>query len=776
MTMATRLLVGGFALSLAIIAAVSAFLMVSRNQQTSAGAESNAQSRAQAFAELIEQVAAPQARFAARNLAGLPQLASALGAADPRSAVGALLTGPAAAVTDLTGDQVAVFDPSGALVATGGFPGPALPGSLPAVQQALRGSPAEAIDVLAGGTPAYDFAAPVRSGAGRVLGAVAYSVPLPSQSMRLVGALGSGYTPVLVVNRPGAALQLLSGTADNPTVHLGTLPAAMAGALGGQTPSLAGFTTLPGQGGAAIALQGVGSGPGPPPLYVGVVTPVSLFAGTQTGDELTLGWLALTALLVTWLLVLLFVNRFVRRPVAQLSDGVARIAGGDYSSDIPIRSHDELAALAAQVNRMRAQIESNVRHIDHAVTRLDEVSRALTTTTSGVSMLRGAVCAAAASIAGREASAWILERHGEELAATPDSPEEPPPPELPAAAAGELLAGRMARFSGRVPDRRRSLAIPMSYRGRVSGAILVSGRQAISDADARALSALANNAAIALENTRLFERERETLRLMRELDGMKSDFLATAQHELRTPLTAILGHLELMRMVWAGGDEREKLGILDNIELAAGQLSDLLETMIDLSLVSADNLRMHRRDVALAPAVRDAAGEVERRLPHGLPVQLHIDVPDGLRVDADPERLRQVVRCLLDNAVKFTPAGGRVEVRAQPSASADRCIVEVTDTGIGIEPALHERVFDRFFQADSGGTRSYGGMGVGLALVKMLVEAHGGGVSLSSAPGAGTTVRLEWPCPADGATPKDTEVQVDLTGAAAVQDGTVSAS
>ena len=140
----------------------------------------------------------------------------------------------------------------------------------------------------------------------------------------------------------------------------------------------------------------------------------------------------------------------------------------------------------------------------------------------------------------------------------------------------------------------------MFYRQRVTGAIAVTGPEPVSDADARALSALASNAAIAAENTRLFEMERETVRRLRELDDMKSDFLATAQHELRTPLTAIVGHLELIRMVWSEADEREKLAILDNVELATGQLSDMLETMIDLSLVSADNLRMNRGRVALS--------------------------------------------------------------------------------------------------------------------------------------------------------------------------------
>jgi signal transduction histidine kinase len=527
--------------------------------------------------------------------------------------------------------------------------------------------------------------------------------------------------------------------------------------------------------------------PGPPTLYVGVETPLSLFMGDQTTDELTVVWLALTALLVTWLLVLLFVNRFVRRPVAQLSAGVARIAGGDYASDIPVRSRDELGVLARQVNQMRAQIESNIRHVDAAVSRLDEVSRALTTTTAGVSSLESAVCAAAASLAGPRAEAVLLTREGDDLvvharshgggahpdpAETSETTSEADELNLTPAVVTEVLKGRPARLTRRRRDpaassktwsQQMTLVVPMLYRQSVTGAIAVTGPGPVSDADARALSALANNAAIAVENTRLFEMERETVHRLRELDDMKSDFLATAQHELRTPLTAIVGHLELIRMVWAEADDHQKLAILDNVELATGQLSDMLETMIDLSLVSADNLRMNRRPIALAATVDGAVRDVTRRFPHGLPVELRVDVPADLGVDADPERLRQVLRCLLDNAVKFTDPGGSVIISARPNPGGERCTIEVSDTGIGIDPALHDRIFERFFQVDSGGTRAYGGMGMGLALVKVLTEAHGAAVSVESTPGQGTTLRLDWPCRPPTETSEPREGQVDLT-------------
>jgi signal transduction histidine kinase len=787
-TFAARLLLGGFLLSLTIIVGVSAFLLVSREQETRVGAETNAESRAEAYRELVQQVAAPQARFAAQDVAGLPEMATALGSADPQTAVTALLTGSTKVITDLPDESVAVFDADGTLLATTEQAGvPELSSGLPEVAGALRGSLDEAIDFLDVRTPVYDFAAPVTiSGSTQVLGAVVYSMPLTDQLLRLLGAVGQGYTPVIIANQPGATLYALSGNPSSPSLTARSAPSSVKNDLGRSSGSFAGFSTVPSSGDNALVLEGMNPNSGPPVLYVGVETPTSLFLGDQTADELTVVWLALTALLATWLLVLLFVNRFVRRPVAQLSAGVARIAGGDYSSDIPVRSRDELGVLARQVNQMRGQIESNIRHVDAAVSRLDEVSRALTTTTTGMPSLEGAVCAAAASLAGPRAEATLLAREDDRLvvsARSSGASENAAGGEgsegaggareldLPPAVVADVLQGRPARLTHSRSDTvaageawaQMTLVVPMLYRQRVTGAIAVTGPDSVSDADARALSALANNAAIAVENTRLFEQERETVRRLRELDEMKSDFLATAQHELRTPLTAIVGHLELIRMVWPEADDDQKLAILDNVEVATRQLSEMLETMIDLSLVSADNLRMNRKKVALAATVDEAVKEVTQRFPHGLPVKLTVNVPARLRVDADRDRLRQVIRCLLDNAVKFTDPGGSVAIKAHANRDGDSCTIEVSDTGIGIDSALHERVFERFFQADSGGTRAYGGMGVGLSLVKVLTEAHGASVTLESAHGQGTKVRLIWPCHPLAEPEEGPEQQIDLT-------------
>jgi hypothetical protein len=173
-TFATRLLLGGFTLSLGIITAVSAFLLVSRDQQTQVGAQTNAQSRAQAYRELLQQVAAPQARFAAQDVAGLPSMAAALQTtpASPE-AVAALLSGPTKVITDLPDETVSVFNIDGTLLATTEAAGtPQVSSGLELVRAALLGSPAEAIDFVTPQMPFYDFAAPViAQGTPQVLGA-----------------------------------------------------------------------------------------------------------------------------------------------------------------------------------------------------------------------------------------------------------------------------------------------------------------------------------------------------------------------------------------------------------------------------------------------------------------------------------------------------------------------------------------------------------------------------------------------------------------------------
>jgi signal transduction histidine kinase len=154
-------------------------------------------------------------------------------------------------------------------------------------------------------------------------------------------------------------------------------------------------------------------------------------------------------------------------------------------------------------------------------------------------------------------------------------------------------------------------------------------------------------------------------------------------------------------------------------------------------------VRMSSVDVATA--IGDAANDVRRHFKDGLPIDLTIDVRGSPALMADPFRIRQVLRALIDNAVKFTPAGGHVRVSARPVKGTGRCRITVLDDGIGISADALPRLFDRFYQEDSSRTRRHGGMGMGLALVRRLCDAHGATVTAESDAKGGSTFTILWP-------------------------------
>jgi len=288
--------------------------------------------------------------------------------------------------------------------------------------------------------------------------------------------------------------------------------------------------------------------------------------------------------------------------------------------------------------------------------------------------------------------------------------------------------------------------VPMFYQDAVVGALAVVTRAGEPPAEGQeqSLAVLANNAAIALENTRLFEQERETVRRLRELDALKSDFLGTVQHELRTPLTAIMGMGDLLEMCWETWDDAHKTEALHDIQVAAKKLYDIVETILDFSLLESDTLSLKQVPTQVRGAVEEAVTAVQARLKEGLQVSLSVDVPTDVEVYADPARFNQALRALLDNAVKFTPEGGSIWVRTHRNGG-NMVRIEVADNGIGIPEDALPRVFERFYQVDNTATRTYGGTGMGLALVRRLVEAHGGSVEVESRVGVGTCFALLWP-------------------------------
>jgi signal transduction histidine kinase len=319
---------------------------------------------------------------------------------------------------------------------------------------------------------------------------------------------------------------------------------------------------------------------------------------------------------------------------------------------------------------------------------------------------------------------------------------------------GRPMRTRDAREDARIhPDSMRlveaegirsGMVVPVLGEGRVEGLIYVSRRTVapFTEHDETICRRLADHAAIAIRNSRLFAAERVARAEAHTANRAKDHFLATLSHELRTPLNAMMGWLRMLRNPRL--DEAQKVHAVDVIERNAKQQAQLINDLLDVSRIIAGKLEMERYALDLVPVVQDAIeairGDVEAK---ALTLSVSLD-PETGEVLGDPMRLQQVVANLLSNAIKFTPREGHISVRLTREGVNAR--LSVTDSGEGIELEMLPHVFEAFQQADSTTTRSHQGLGLGLAIVRQLVEAHGGRARASSAGhGQGATFVVELP-------------------------------
>ncbi len=260
---------------------------------------------------------------------------------------------------------------------------------------------------------------------------------------------------------------------------------------------------------------------------------------------------------------------------------------------------------------------------------------------------------------------------------------------------------------------------------------------------------------------------KESYEELKQVDKLKSTFLATVSHELRTPLTSIIGYTEMLESGAAGALSDGQSEFLQTIRGKADELLGLITSLLDLGQLEAKSLELQREPVD-ARALLSAVGSTIVPAANRRNISLDIQVDDGTpKIWGDAVRLRQVLLNLADNAVKFTNEGGTVALSATagelrtagPSGlgsalfATTRPAVALTvrDTGMGIEESKLARIFDAFYQVDAGTTRAHGGAGLGLSIVKQLVDGHEGKIEVTSAPGQGTLFTVTLPAADDDA-------------------------
>jgi two-component system phosphate regulon sensor histidine kinase PhoR len=400
----------------------------------------------------------------------------------------------------------------------------------------------------------------------------------------------------------------------------------------------------------------------------------------------------------------LFVGRRVARPLRQMQAAARRLAGGDFERPVPVVGTDEVAALGEALNRMAVALREKIEGLDREQAKVRTILDAMA---EGLVALNGRARILLLNPAARAMF---------EVGAGPADGR----PLLEVIRQKPLLdVFAEVRATGASAARELELGPPVSRVIAARGAPLGLGP---------------GGPGVLLVLQDVTE--------LRRLERVRREFVTNVSHELRTPLTCIRGYLETLRD-GALADPTEARRFLEVAATHAERLGRLVDDLLQLADIEGGRLRLVPIAVALTDAVAAVAAIFEGPAAEKRQT-IEQAVPPGTIVRADRDRLIQILVNLVDNAVKFTPEGGRIRLAAHP-APGGRVEVEVADTGGGIPSADLPRITERFYRVDRTRSRELGGTGLGLAIVKHLVQAHGSELRIRSVLGRGTTVSFTLP-------------------------------
>jgi len=495
-------------------------------------------------------------------------------------------------------------------------------------------------------------------------------------------------------------------------------------------------------------------------------------------------------------------RRFIVRPVQQLADATIAIADGDYSRRLDVRGHDELAGLTTAYNTMAEAVTgaiSRERGLRRKQEAIAEAVIGLSRKLAGEAVLRH-VGELAMRITGARFCMLSYLKDGEKQFiplglddAALEKLKGHPPQGLGLLGLlwSEHQIVRVDNIAGHPesigfpeghPAMQTMLGAPIEFSGKMIGALYLTDRKddrPFTEEDEASVRILASACAVALSNAQHFEhlqqaneglearvteRTRELndanrllrnheieLELMndelRQANEAKNQFLANTSHELRTPLNAIIGFSDLLLTARSQKMQPKQKEYVAHINTSGKQLLSLINSLLDLSRIEAGMLEINE-EAGSAGVVLDHTVSQIRPLAEKKKLEIQVVKPeDEHAVYIDAGKLQQVWTNLIGNAIKFTPEDGRIEAGFDIKGNDGEAVLEgyVQDTGIGLEAADIERIFEPFIQAEGGLTREFGGTGLGLALTRRLLEMQGGAIHVESAPGKGSRFMFTLP-------------------------------